>query len=140
MILALQQGLKDDDTEVSLLKLCRWFDVHRRSTYYRPGKSAPKLQECFVALIEEHLSFGYRHLLRMNKNTVQRVFQFKGWLVRKRPVGFQPRIQALPPVAKAPNERWATDLCQVWKVRDGCCGSAWRWSSTVTHANCWAGT
>ena len=68
-----------------------------------PARRAPKLQERFVApikvLIGEHPSFGYRtvaHLLRMNKNTVQRVFQLKGWQVRKRTVGFRPRIQALP--------------------------------------------
>lgn len=43
MILALQQGLKDDGVEVSLVKLCRWFDVPRRSVYYQPCKAAPKL-------------------------------------------------------------------------------------------------
>jgi len=31
----------------------------------------------------------------MNKNTVQKVFQCKGWQVHKRPVGFRPRIQAI---------------------------------------------
>jgi putative transposase len=59
-------------------------------------------------MIEENPSFGYRtvaHLLEFNKNTVQRVFQLMGWQVRKRPVGFRPRIQALPSVAKAPDER-----------------------------------
>lgn len=55
----------------------------------------------------------------MNKNTVQRVFQIMGWQVKKRPIGFRPRIQALPSVAKAPNERWSTDLCRVWTGRDG---------------------
>ncbi|MGV0964292.1 MAG: IS3 family transposase [Polynucleobacter sp.] len=136
MILALQQGLKDDGVEVSLVKLCRWFDVPRRSVYYQPCKAAPKLQERFVApikaLIEEHPSFGYRtvaHLLRMNKNTVQRVFQLKGWQVRKRPVGFRPRIQALPSVAQAPNERWATDLCRIWTGRDG-------WASLALVIDC----
>lgn len=67
-------------------------------------------------------SFGYRtgaHLLGFNKNTVQRIFQPKGWQVRKRPVDFRPRIQSLPSVAKAPNERWATDMCRVWAGRDG---------------------
>ena len=38
------------------------------------------------------------------------IFQLKGWHVKKRPVGFRPRVQALPSVAKRPNERWATDL------------------------------
>lgn len=74
------------------------------------------------AMIEENPSFAYRtaaYLLGFNKNRVQRILQFKGWQVRKRPVGFKPRIQALPSVAKAPNERWATDMCGVWAGCDG---------------------
>ena len=72
-------------------------------------------------MIEENPAFGYRtvaHLLDFNKNTVQRIFQLKGWQVKKRPVGFRPRVQALPSVAQAPNERWATDLCRIWAGRD----------------------
>ena len=126
MILQLQQELKAEGANVSLVKLCQWFEMPRRTVYYRPTKGAPKVQEKFVtpikAMIEENPSFGYRtvaHLLGMNKNTVQRVFQCMGWQVRKRPVGFRPRIQAIPSLAKAPNERWATDLCRVWAGRDG---------------------
>ena len=85
MILGLQQQLKDDGLEVSLVKMCRWFEVPRRTVYYTPTKAQPKLQERFVtpikAMIEENPSFGYRtvaHLSGMNKNTVQRVFQCKG--------------------------------------------------------------
>lgn len=103
MILSLQQGLADDGVKVSLVKLCHWFGMPRRTVYYRGTKAAPKVQEHFVqhikAMIEENPSFGYRtvaHLLGFNKNTVQRIFQIKGWQVRKRPVGFRPRIQALP--------------------------------------------
>ena len=59
------------------------------------------------------------HLLGFNKNTVQRVFQIRGWQVRKRPVGFWPRIEARRSRASQPNERWATDLCRVWAGRDG---------------------
>jgi hypothetical protein len=72
-------------------------------------------------MIEENPSFGYRivaHLLEFNKNTVQCIFQLKGWQVRKRPVGFRPRVQALPSVAQRPNERWATDMYRVWSGRD----------------------
>ena len=50
-------------------------------------------------LIEDEPSFGYRTvawLLGFNKNTVQRVFQLKGWQVRKRPVGARPCIEATP--------------------------------------------
>src|SRR3546814_7181857 len=74
------------------------------------------------ALIEEEPSFGYRTvagLLDMNKNTVQRIFQIKGWQVRKRAVGKRPRIEALPSVAMAPDQRWATDLCRIWGGGDG---------------------
>lgn len=49
----------------------------------------------------------------MNKHTVQRTFQLKGWQARKRAAGHRPRIQALPSVATVPDQRWATDLCRV---------------------------
>lgn len=51
-------------------------------------------------MIETNPSRGYRavaHLLGFNnKNTVQRIFKIKGWLVRQRVIGMRPRIQALP--------------------------------------------
>ncbi len=98
----------------------------RRTVYYKPIKSAPKVQEQFEktikAMIEENPSFGYRTvagLLGFNKNTVQRIFQIRHWQVRKRPVGFRPRVQVSPSVASAPDERWATDMCRIWAGRDG---------------------
>jgi len=119
-----------------LSQLCRWFEVSRRTVYYQPTKVAPKVDEQLVApikaMIEENPSFGYRtvaHLLRMNKNTVQRIFQLKGWQVRKRAIGMRPRIQALPSVATAPNERWSTDLCRVWAGKDG-------WASLALVIDC----
>jgi hypothetical protein len=61
--------------------------------YYKPTKAIPKvlkeLATPIKALIEEEPSFGYRTvagLLAMNKNTAQRIFQLKGWQVRKRAV------------------------------------------------------
>jgi putative transposase len=129
--MGLQQGLMDDGYEVSVSKLCRWFGVPRRSFYYKPTQSPPKVQAHFEApikaLIEAEPSFGYRtvaHLLGFNKNTVQRIFQIRGWQVRKRAVGQRPRIQALPSVADHPNERWATDLCRVWCGQHGWCSLA----------------
>jgi putative transposase len=61
-------------------------------------------------MMEENPSFGYRTvalLLGFDKNTVPRIVQIVGWQVRRRPVGFRPRIQALPSVAKVLDERWA---------------------------------
>jgi putative transposase len=125
-MVTIQQGLRDDGIAVSIVKLCRWFGVARRSVYYRPTKATPavrsELAEPIKAMIESEPSFGYRTvaaLLGMNKNTVQRIFQLKGWQCRQRPVGHRPRIEALPSVASAPDARWATDLCRVWGGRDG---------------------
>ena len=47
-------------------------------------------------MIEAEPSLGYRKvaaLLGMNKNKVQRIFQLKGWQVRKRALGHRPRIE-----------------------------------------------
>lgn len=126
MIRTLHEGLLADGLAVPLTKLCAWFGVPRRTIYYRPTKAAPKVDPRFAgpikAMIEKEPSFGYRTvawLLGFNKNTVQRIFQIKGWQVRKRPIGMRPRIEAIPSVATAPNERWSTDLCRVWAGRDG---------------------
>ena len=136
MILSLQQGLAQDGFKVSLVKLCHWFEMPLRTVYYRSTKAPPKVQEHFVkpikAMIEENPSFGYRtvaHLLDFNKNTVQRIFQIKGWQVRKRAIGFRPRIEARASVAGKPNERWATDLCRIWTGRDG-------WAVLALVADC----
>lgn len=125
-MVTIQQGLREDGFVVSMVKLCRWFGMPRRTVYYRPTKSPPvvkpELAEPIKALLEQEPSFGYRTvagLLGMNKNTVQRIFQLQGWQVRKRAIGHRPRIEALSSVAQRPNERWATDLCRVWGGRDG---------------------
>ena len=76
MILDTQQGLAQDGYRISLVKLCHWFGLPRRTLYYRSVKAAPKVQGHLAtpikAMLEEHPSFGYRtvaHLLGMNKNT-----------------------------------------------------------------------
>ena len=128
MIRTLHEGLLADGDTVPISKLCTWFGVPRRMVYYKPTKAPPKLDDRFVApiksMIEENPSFGYRmvaYLLGFNKNTVQRIFQIKGWQARKRPTGARPRIEALPSIAKKPNERWSTDLARVWGGEDGWC-------------------
>ncbi len=92
MIETIRQGLKQDGFDVSISKLCRCFEIPRRTAYYKPTKAPAKVQERFVApikeMIESNPSFRYRtvaHLLEFNKNTVQRIFQLKGWQVRKDP-------------------------------------------------------
>ena len=73
-------------------------------------------------MIEAEPSFGYRTVassLQFKKNTVQRIFQLKGWQVRKRAIGHRPRIDALPSGETAPNECCATDLFRIWTGSDG---------------------
>jgi len=126
MIATVLQGLEAEGIKVPMTKLCCWFEVPRRTMYYQSTKAQAKVQERFETpikvMIEQEPSFGYRtvaNLLGFNKNTVQRIFQIRGWQVKKRPVGFRPRVEAMPSVAMAPDERWATDLCRVWAGRDG---------------------
>lgn len=84
-MLSVQQGLKDEGVSVPMTKLCRWFGVARRTTYYKPSRSPAKvnaeLATPIKAVIEAEPSFGYRTiaaLLGMNMNTVQGIFQLKG--------------------------------------------------------------
>lgn len=122
---SVQQGLKDEGFAVPMTKRCRWFEVARRTTYYKPtrapAKVKPELAELIKEMIEAEPSFSYRTvaaLLGMNKNTVQRIFQLKGWQVRKRVLGNRSRIEAKVSRAEFPDQRWATDLCRVWGGKD----------------------
>jgi hypothetical protein len=77
-----QQGLKEEGYRVSVSQLCLWFDVPRRTFYYRPSKSTPKLRAELVApnaqirrtdlKIYESVSRCYRRLKREEK--------WLGWL------------------------------------------------------------
>ena len=64
MIVALQQGLLIDGVAVPVTKLCAWFGVPRRTVYYKPTKSPPKIDPRFAdpikEMIEAEPSFGYR--------------------------------------------------------------------------------
>ena len=136
LIRRLHEQFQADGLKMTLSRLCEWFGVARRSVSYRSHKKAAVVKACYAEpikqLIEAEPSFGYRTvaaLLGMNKNTVQRVFQLKGWQVRKRSVGRRPRIQAVPSKAQEPNQRWSTDLCRVW-------GGQYGWLSLALVMDC----
>jgi putative transposase len=101
-----------------MTKLCRRLGLARRTTYYKPTKGAakvkPELAEPIKEMIEAQPSLGdraVRALPGMNKNTVQRIFQLKGWQVHKR-FGKPTRIEGKASRAEGPDQRWATDLCR----------------------------
>ena len=52
MIRDIQRGLQEDGHQVSISQLCRWFDVSRRTLYYRPTLRSPKIQERFSVPIK----------------------------------------------------------------------------------------
>ena len=79
MILGIQRDLQSEGVAVSVSRLCHWFEVPRRTMYYKPTKAAPKVQDRFEApikaMIDQDPSYGYRTvagLLNFNKNRVQR--------------------------------------------------------------------
>ena len=53
MILGIQQDLKSEGIKVTISPLCRWFEVPRRTAYYKPPaqRAPPKVQERFEAPI-----------------------------------------------------------------------------------------
>ena len=63
MIRTLHEGLFADGFAVPLTKLCAWFDVPRRTVYYKPVKSPPKIDPAFEdpikAMIEERKDVWY---------------------------------------------------------------------------------
>ena len=91
-----QAEMAEDGDKVSISQLSRWFGVPRRTLYYKPTKQAPKVNPVLAkkvkALIDELPFAGYRtlaFLLGLNRNTVQRINQIKGWQCRKRQIGFR---------------------------------------------------
>ncbi|TWI93955.1 hypothetical protein IQ03_04356 [Gemmobacter caeni] len=158
MIRTLHEGLLADGLSVPLTKLCAWFGVPRRTVYYKPTKAAPKVDPSFAepikAMIEKEPSFGYRTvawLLGYNKNTVQRIFQIKGWpllgsMLRMRLPGngFASARSACDRASKqCPRSRTrrtsAGPPTCAESGQGATAGQLWPSSSTATPASCWAG-
>ncbi|MFC4276479.1 hypothetical protein [Achromobacter aloeverae] len=124
MIETIRHRLQTEGTSVSIAKLCRWFEVPRRTVYYKAVKAEPKVgpryAEPIKAMIEESPSFGYRtvaYLLGFNKNTVQRYSSSRAGTSKSGPLASG--------LAFGPCHRWrrrrtngSTDLCRIWAGRD----------------------
>lgn len=121
-------SLEAEGIEVTISQLCRWFNVPRRTVYYKTKQRVPRLNDSLVqrvkAEIEAFPTSGYRTVAWMlgeNKNTIQRIFQLKGWQVKKRKKGFRPRAKGMISQTTDPNKRWSTDLTRVWCGKDKWC-------------------
>jgi putative transposase len=133
------EEMAKEGTPVTVSQICRVAGLPRRTYYYQPKSRERKVCSALTPRIKSVIDAlpyaGYRTvawLLGENKNTVQRIFQIKGWQVRKRRKGFRPRVQALPSVASRPNERWATDMARVW------CGEKDRWCALTLVMDCYS--
>ena len=52
MIASVRQGLLDEGVDVPLSRLCRWFEVPRRTMYYRPRRKPAVVQDRFAQPIK----------------------------------------------------------------------------------------
>jgi len=125
-VIEVQSEMKKEGKKVTITQLSRWFEIPRRSLYYKSQKRKPKVDEAKVtkikAVIEKYPSYGYRRLALLtgiNKKAVQRILKLKGWQVRKRAKGFRPRAKVMPSRSSLPNQRWAIDMTRVWCGQDG---------------------
>lgn len=94
----------------------------------RPSGVAPPWIEPLRRLIEQHPTFGYRHLwallrvqegIRVNRKAVYRVLKLKRWLVHQRTCTPRPRVRGWVSQASRSDERWAMDVTHIPCGHDG---------------------
>jgi len=120
-----QSEMREEGYKVGITQLSRWFDIPRRTLYYRPKnrerKIDPAKEQKVKEMMEKFSTYGYRRLALLtsiNKKAVQRILQIKGWQVRKRAKGYRPRAKKMPSRSDFPNQRWAIDMTRVWCGKD----------------------
>ena len=72
---------------------------YAKKNNYHSVNNEPVVNEAIATRINKYPEASYRTaawMLQLNKNTVQRIFQLKGWQVRKKLPGFQPRVKSFP--------------------------------------------
>ena len=131
----MQSEMRAEGKEVSIAKLCRWFDVPRSTFYYEPRTRKPAPIDAGLAvvirkIIDENPAFGVRMITAtarrevkgpVNRKKVRRIVRLNGWQVWRKPQGKRPRAQGWTSRATRPNERWAVDATHIFCGRDGWC-------------------
>jgi putative transposase len=134
-----QSEMREEGKDISMKKLCKWFDVARSSVYYRPSasrKNRPSralnqaLTKTIRRLIEANPTYGVRRITAMvrrelqkavNRKAVHRIMKLNGWQVRKKQGGQKTRAKEMNSQTDRPNERWAIDASSIFCGEDGWC-------------------
>ena len=119
---------------VSERRSCRVLEVGRARLHRpavarrRPSVADPPWIERLRQLIQQHPTFGYRHLwallrgqegIVVNRKAVYRVLKQKRWLVHQRSCTPRPRVRGWVSRASRSNERWAMDVTHIPCGQDG---------------------
>jgi putative transposase len=119
---------------VSERRTCRLLAVGRAGlhrlarTRQRRLATDPSWVEPLRRLIQQHPTFGYRHLwallrgqegIIVNRKAVYRVLKQKQWLVHQRSCTPRPRVRGWVSRASRSNERWAMDVTHIPCGQDG---------------------
>lgn len=142
---AVYTELAGEGWEVRLSWLARVLEVPRSTVYYQAKKRESRrvvdndLCGRIKFLIELFPEFGIRRVwaylrfrlgIVVNRKKVARIMRLKGWTIKQRKKGMRPRVQVKKSVAKAPDQRWSTDVALVF------CGARDGWCSFVPVIDC----
>ncbi len=133
-----QSEMKDEGKEVSVKKLCKWFNVPRSTLYYRPKKASDRIQralnpvltEQVRKVIEENPTYGVRRITAVirrnlqravNKKAIHRIMKRNGWQKRTKSSGFKKRASQMRSQTTSSNVRWAIDATSIFCGEDGWC-------------------
>jgi len=132
---AVRSNLLTSGKAPSLTRLCNWFDLPRSTAYYEPRDPKPPVidEELAIQIKELHEAepfLGVRGTwsrlrfikgILVNRKKVHRIMKLKGWTLPKRKAGSRPRVETNKSATETPNERWATDLGNIFCGEDGWC-------------------
>ncbi len=121
--------------QVSISKLCKWFNVPRSSFYYQPKEHKPKsidkkLSMKIREIIDRFPQYGLRRIMaiikrewheQVNRKKVHRIIKRHNWQINIRKKGHRPRVHGLVSRCDSSNERWAIDTTHIFCGRDGWC-------------------
>jgi putative transposase len=131
-LIVVQSQMKEENKNVSLSQLCRWFNISRSTFYYKPEKKKPlridrELERAIKGIIDDQPTWGVRFITAMirrnygahNRKKIHRIIKINDWQVYKKKKGNRPRVKGWSSRATRSNERWAIDTTHILCGSDG---------------------